>query len=263
MKIAITGKGGVGKTTLCAVLARLFVRSGEDVFAIDADPDSNLASALGYRQSALDITPLIRMKELIKERTGASPDSYGKFFRLNPEVSDLPEKYSVNLDGIRLMVLGTIYKGGSGCACPENALLKALINHLFVERDAVVLLDMEAGVEHLGRATATGVDAMIVVVEPGLRSIETALHIRSLAHDIGIKRVTAVGNKVTSDRQKRLIVEHLEGIPVLGFVSQNDALIDADLENRAAFEKNERLVAEVEKIKEQLDRTALSSRPTG
>lgn len=263
MKAAITGKGGVGKTTLCAALARLYAQSGGHVFAIDADPDSNLASALGHRQKDLDIVPLVRMKKLIAERTGAGPDSYGKFFTLNPEVSDLPEKYSVNLDGVRLMVLGTIYKGGSGCACPENALLKALINHFFLERDAVVLLDMEAGVEHLGRATAAGVDAMIVVVEPGLRSVETALHIRSLAADIGIRRVVAVGNKFADEGQKRRIAEQMNGMPILGFISYNDALISADLENRAVFEDNERLVAEVQMIKEQLDKSVAGTRSGG
>jgi len=263
MKIAITGKGGVGKTTLCAILARLYSQSGGEVFAIDADPDANLASALGHGQAGLKIVPLIRMKDLITERTGASPGSYSGFFTLNPKVADLPEKYSVNIDGIKLMVLGTIYKGGSGCACPENALLKALINHLFVERDAVVLLDMEAGVEHLGRATAAGVDMMIVVVEPGRRSVDTALQIRSLAADIGIKRVAVAGNKFSTEKQKRIVVEHLAGMPVLGFISRNDALIDADLNNRAAFEGNERIVAEVEMIKEQLDKTTLSSRPAG
>jgi len=260
MKLAITGKGGVGKTTLCAVLARLYRWSGKEVFAIDADPDANLASALGHRQSDLDIIPLIRMKDLIKERTGASPDAYSKFFTLNPEVSDLPEKYSVQIDGVKLMVLGTIYKGGAGCACPENALLKALINHMFLERKSVVLLDMEAGVEHLGRATAMGVNMMLVVVEPGRRSVDTALQIRSLAADIGIKRVSVVGNKFSTDRQKRIVTDHLNGMPVLGFISQHDALIDADLENRAVFEGNRHLVAEVQAIKDNLDKAVENGR---
>jgi len=254
MKVAISGKGGVGKTTLCATLARLFADEGREVYAIDADPDSNLASALGYNAaSAPRIEPLVKMKRLIAERTGASPDEYGKVFKLNPEVADLPEKYSVNIGGIKLLVLGTIYKGGSGCACPENTLLRSLMLHFFLERDANVLLDMEAGIEHLGRATAQGIEHMIVVVEPGQRSVETAMHVKSLAADIDIKKVSVVGNKFANESQRAIIRERIGDIPVLGFISYNDRLIEADLANRAVFDDNPQLVAEVRAIKQRLE----------
>ncbi|MFH1551099.1 MAG: carbon monoxide dehydrogenase accessory protein CooC [Planctomycetota bacterium] len=254
MKVAISGKGGVGKTTLCATLARLFADEGREVYAIDADPDSNLASALGYNAaSAPRIEPLVKMKQLIVERTGASPDEYGKVFKLNPEVADLPEKYSVNINGVKLMVLGTIYKGGSGCACPENTLLRSLMLHFFLERDANVLLDMEAGIEHLGRATAQGVEHMIVVVEPGQRSVETAMHVRSLAADIGIKKVSVVGNKFANESQRAIIRERIGDMPILGFISYNDRLVEADLANRAVFDDNPQLVAEVRTIKQRLE----------
>lgn len=253
MKVAISGKGGVGKTTLCATLAKLFADENREVFAIDADPDSNLASALGCNSASLvRIEPLVKMKQLIAQRTGASPDEYGKIFKLNPEVADLPEKFSVNVGGVKLMVLGTIYKGGGGCACPENALLKSLMNHFFIERDADVLLDMEAGIEHLGRATANSVDHMIVVVEPGHRSIETAVRIKELARDIGIDSISIVGNKFSSESQRAIVGELVADIPVLGFISFNNKLIEADLADRAVFDDNPQLVDEVRAIRQRL-----------
>ncbi len=140
------------------------------------------------------------MKEFIEERTGAKRGAYGSFFKLNPKVDDIPEKFSVSKDGIRLLVLGTIPQGGGGCFCGENVLLKSLLSHLFVERDEYVVVDMEAGLEHLGRGTTAYMDALIVVVEPGQRSMQTARQVKSLADDLGVKRVYIVGNKVVDER---------------------------------------------------------------
>jgi CO dehydrogenase maturation factor len=184
MKLAVSGKGGVGKTTFSALLARTLSDQGMKVLAIDADPDANLAAALGIAD-ADKVTPIAEMKELIFERTGAQPGTIGGFFKLNPKVDDIPDTLSVRLDNIKLMRLGSVKKGGAGCLCPESTLLKALVTHVVLGRDEVVIMDMEAGIEHLGRATAQAVDKLIVVVEPGRRSIDTAEHIRRLAPKSG------------------------------------------------------------------------------
>lgn len=170
MKIAITGKGGVGKTTLSAVLSYLFASEGKKVIAVDADPDANLAQALGIKQSDIDkIRPIADIGELVEERTGVKPGSMGSVFKLNPKVDDLPEGLGFKVNGITLLVMGKAKTASSGCYCPENVLLRRLLKHLVVERDEVVVVDMEAGIEHLTRGTAEAVDAFIVVVEPGQR----------------------------------------------------------------------------------------------
>jgi len=247
MKLAVSGKGGVGKTTLVASLAKLFADENKKVIAIDADPDMNLATALGIKD-ADKITPLVELKELIKERTGASSDEYGKFFKLNPTVSDLPEKYSVSNNGVRLMTLGTIKRGGSGCACPEGVMLKALLNHLILQRDEVIIIDMEAGIEHLGRASTRSVTALIVVVEPGKRSIQTAFQVKKLAADIGVKTIYAVGNKVVNDAHKEFLKSELDDIPLLGTISYNSKLVESDLKGESAFYDNEQLLSEVKDV---------------
>ncbi len=229
MKIAISGKGGVGKTTVSAFLVKWFARSGKQVLAIDADPDANLGHALGVPAS-VEIVPIVDMKELIAERTGTVPGSFGGFFKMNPEVSDIPEKVAVPVEpGIRLMVMGGVKKGGSGCVCPESVLLKNLVMHLILHRDDVVVMDMEAGIEHLGRATSKSVNALIMVVEPGRRSIETALRIRDLARDIGIDNLAVVGNKIRGDRDREFLRQQLGDFRFLGFVPYDDAIIEADL----------------------------------
>ncbi|MBU4536097.1 MAG: AAA family ATPase [Euryarchaeota archaeon] len=234
MKIAITGKGGVGKTTLSSTLSCIFSRTYK-VFAIDADPDMNLASSLGITEN---ITPISKMKELIKDRTGSEPgSSFGEIFRINPKISDLPESLSINYDPegrLKLLVMGTVDKGGDGCICPASVLLKAILRHMILKKDEIVILDMEAGIEHLGRKTAESVDMMIVVVEPGLKSLETAQRIKKLAEDIGVKNILAVINKVSTKQEESFVQEKLKelDIGVIGSIPRDQMVIKADMEGR-------------------------------
>lgn len=210
MKLAVSGKGGVGKTTMTALLARRLAERGRRVLAVDADPNANLAATLGFPKPA-SIVPIIEMKELIAERMGTKRGAVGAYFRLNPRVDDLPAKYCVVHDGVRLIVMGTVTRGGAGCACPENAFLKALLDHILLGPDEDVLVDMEAGLEHFGRATAAAADGLIVVVDPGLRSIETLDRIRRLAGDIGIRRLWVVANRVGSADERAFLAGALGG----------------------------------------------------
>ncbi len=228
MKLAVSGKGGVGKTTFAALLIRALDENGKRVLALDADPDANLAAAVGIT-GADEITPIAEMKDLVYERTEAKPGTIGGFFKLNPKVDDLPDALSARKNSIRLMRLGGVQKGGMGCICPESALLRALVTHVVLVRDEVVVMDMEAGIEHQGRATAKAVDKLIVVVEPGRRSIDTAGHIRKLADEIGVKTITLVGNKIRTERDVTFLQENLPDFPFLGFLSHDNALIEADL----------------------------------
>jgi CO dehydrogenase maturation factor len=249
VKLAISGKGGVGKTTLSAVLARLFANDGCVVVAIDADLDSNLASALGVPLPKR-LRPIAEMKELIEERTESGPQGYGKLFKLNPTVNDIPEKYSIVHNGVRLMVLGAPKRGGTGCACPENVFLKNLLAHLVLQRDEALIVDLEAGIEHLGRATCQGIDALIVVVEPGRRSIQTAESVLKMAKDIGVRRVFVVANKVRSPRDLSVVREALpKELPFLGAISYDESLTNADLEGRGVDEVGGKLFDEVRAIR--------------
>jgi len=247
MKLAISGKGGVGKTFLTVLLAKEYANNGFSILAIDADPDTNLASALGFPNPD-EIMPISEMKELIEERTGVKPGQPGSMFKLNPKVDDIPEKYAQKINGIRLMVMGKVKRGGSGCYCSENTLLQALMAHLLVSRNEVVLLDMAAGIEHLGRATAKAVDIFIVVVEPGKKSIETALRIKRLAQDIGVTRIVVVGNKIRNHADKEYIINSLQGIEIFGFIPYDTAIIDADISNIVPSEASHAVNREVHNI---------------
>ncbi|MEK9148832.1 MAG: AAA family ATPase [Candidatus Desantisbacteria bacterium] len=244
MKIAVSGKGGVGKTTLVALLGYLYKEEGKRVMLVDADTNGNLASALGYKGA--QITPISEMKKLIEERVGET----GSIFKLNPKVDDIPEEYSLNLEGMRLLTIGGMKRGGSGCACPQNTFLKNLMANLILERDEVIILDMEAGIEHLGRATAKNVEAIIVVVEPGMRSINTALEVDRLAKDIGIEKIFVVGNKIRAPRDTSFIEDNLS-LPILGFISYSDGLVEIDIKGEPVF-SNKKAVDEAIRIKERL-----------
>ncbi len=252
MKIAVSGKGGVGKTTFASFLIRALADEGKKVLAIDADPDANLAQALGVKDSD-QIVPISRMKELIEERTESKPGTMGGFFKLNPKVDDLPEKLSVEIDGIKVMVMGGVKKGGAGCICPESVLLKNLVSHVVLARDEAVVLDMEAGLEHLGRGTAGAVERLIVVVEPGRRSIETAHQVRKLAGDIGLRNLSFVANKIRSDTDRAFLMEQMPDSRFLGFIQYRSSIIEADLDGRPPFEKDQETLKIVKDMLSQLN----------
>ncbi|MBU2510447.1 P-loop NTPase [bacterium] len=229
MKIAISGKGGVGKSTIAAALSLLLAKQGKNVLALDADPDANLAAALGITKSLQEtVIPISRQVELIEERTGAKINRYGQIFKLNPEVADVSGKFGTRLKGINLIVLGAVKQGGSGCACPESVFIKSLVTDLVLYKDDILIVDMEAGVEHLGRATARGVDAMLVVVEPGQRSIDCAFRIIEMAAEIGIKSVQIIANKICSVEDEIFIKESFPGKTILSFFPFSDAFRHSD-----------------------------------
>jgi len=241
LKIAISGKGGVGKTTIAAILSRLYGREGRKVLAVDADPSPSLMAAVGIPPEDRErAKPLATMYDLIEERTGVRPGSgQGGMFKLNPKVDDLMENFSVEgPDKVEVLVLGTISTAGGGCFCPESTLLKRVMDHLLLEEDEIVIIDMEAGLEHLGRGTARSVDIMLVVVEPGTRSLDAAAEIQRLTKELGIKRIYAVANKVSSKEEKKVISERLEimGLELLVMIPRNDGLVKADLNGVAVFD---------------------------
>ncbi len=254
LKIAITGKGGVGKTTFSGLLARLYAAEGNKVLAVDADPDANLASALGISaEAAAQARPLAEQADLIEERTGSRPGAPGGLFTINPKVDDIPDAFSISHEGVRLLVMGKSKEAAAGCYCPEHVLLRRLISHLILRSNEVVILDMEAGIEHLTRGTASGVDAFIVVVEPGQRSLQTARHVEHLAKGLGIKEVFVVGNKIQRDSDKAFIEQHLAGMKVIGFMSYAAETVQADLDGRSPYDASPAAVTEARAIKAKLD----------
>ena len=255
MKIALAGKGGVGKTTISASLARYLGARGERVFAIDADPNANLGLSLGLsREQAEHIVPISEMRELIAERTGVEPGSVGAYFTVNPRVDDLPDQICLTHKGVKLLAMGTVKEGGGGCVCPESVLLKALMRHILIERDDVVIMDMEAGIEHLGRGTSESVDAIVIVAEPGLRSVQTAATTARLARQIGIKRLFVVFNKVVDDGEVEMLKDGLGDIEPIGIIHFSDKVRKADLQGTSAYDVAPEFVGEINKIKERLEK---------
>lgn len=254
MKLAVTGKGGVGKTTLASLLAGVYAAEGKIVIAIDANPDANLAMGLGIpAEKVPQLVPIAEMKELIEERTGAKPGEMGGFFKLNPVVDDIPDRFSLSYGNIRLLVMGTVKQGGGGCLCPESALIRSLLAHLLVRRSEVVIMDMDAGVEHLGRGTAQFVDAFLIVVEPGQRSVGTARAVQALARDLGLRHCLVVGSKVRGEADRQFIRESLPDMEVLGFIDYHPELAHADREGMGAFQSAPAAAEQVRQIKERLE----------
>jgi len=254
MKLAITGKGGVGKTTTTSLLAHLFAGDGKKVIAIDANPDANLATALGISdEEAHNITPIAELNDLIQDRTGVKSGSMGAFFKVNPKVDDIPDKFSIQKDGIKLLVMGTVKSGGSGCLCPQGALIKSLLSHLVLTRSEVVIMDMDAGVENVGRGTAKAVDAFIIIVEPGQRSFHTARAIKNLAKDLGVNKCYIIGSKIRNGDDRQLIIDSLPDFEILGFVNFNPEIAEADRLGKSVFDTAPKAVEDVRKIKEKLE----------
>jgi len=235
MKIAISGKGGTGKSTISGLLAHYFKNDGYKVLAIDSDPDANLASALGIPpEIASTIIPISNQRKLIEERTGAKPRQFGQLFKINPVVEDIPDKFCLNFQGIKLLVMGAVRKGGSGCACPENVLLRSLLSEIILHHHEVVLVDMEAGIEHLGRGTAQAIDKMLIIVEPGWRSISTAQTIMKLAKEIGAFSFGIIGNKIQGEIQKKWLRGQFSSDLWLGMISYHELIQEADLKQNTA-----------------------------
>ena len=253
MKLAITGKGGVGKTTLSSTLARLYADEGRTVLAADVDPDANLGLALGLSQEEVDaIIPISKMRDLAKERTGASDDN--RFYKLNPYVADIPEKFAKTINGVKLLVMGTVDVGGSGCVCPEHVMLKSILSSLTYRKNDVVIMDMEAGLEHLGRGTAMNMDQFVVVIEPGARSVQTYRNVKRLANDLGVKRVRVVANKIRDDRDEEFIRGAIPAEDLLGCIHYNPEIMDADRNGKSPYDFSPAAIEEIRKIKDILDR---------
>jgi len=254
MKIAITGKGGVGKTTLSAVLSYIFASEGKRVIAVDADPDANLAAAFGLsREETEKIKPIAEMTWLVEERTGAKPGTSGGIFKLNPRVDDIPAEYGYRFDNITLLITGKSKEAASGCYCPENVFLRRLLKHLIAERNEVVIVDMEAGIEHLTRGTAEAVDAFIVVVEPGQRSIQTATTVKEMAKGLGVKEVLVVANKIRGMEDYDFVKNHMTDMKLIGAIAFRDSIMEADIKGVSPFKSSPETVAEIKKIKNTLE----------
>lgn len=243
MKIAVAGKGGVGKTFIASTLCRLLASDGYNVLAVDADPNINLGYSLGVPSDVVDsILPLTENDALIREKTGVSSDeAYAPIFNMAPTVDDIVDRFGVNAPGgVKLLVMGTVRGGGTGCMCGANALLRVLVQHLLIQRGEVLVMDMVAGLEHLGRGTARRMDAMLVVVEPRMKSMDTMRRIIRLAEEIEIKEVLAVGNKVGREAERRFIMENMDAmeVPVVAYVPYDDAVGEADMKGVPILDYN-------------------------
>jgi len=255
MKIAISGKGGVGKSSIAAALALLLARNNKKVLALDVDPDANLANCLGIsREIQSKIVPIARHKELVEERTGAKINQYGQLFKLNPEVSDISDNFAVKHNGVSLLVTGAVERGGGGCACPENVLVRALVTDLVMYKDDVLIMDMEAGIEHLGRATTRGIDCMIIVVEPGQNSIDCAKRIIKMCGEISLKNIAVVANKITAEEDEIFIQEAFPESKFLGSIPWSNEIRIADRNEKSVLENlSGEVIEKFEKILNSLE----------
>ncbi len=254
MKIAVSGKGGVGKTTFSALLCNEYEKEGTVVLAVDADPDANLAGTLGFTADQAP-TPISSLKELIEERTGAKTGAWGGYFKLNPKVDDIPGQFCVKRGSLSLMLLGTVENAGHGCICPESAFLKALMLHIVFNENQHLIMDMEAGLEHLGRGTATAVDAIVVVVRPDMKSLETARRIVPLCKELGIAKLFYVGNEAQDEKDVEFLEKNLNDHPLLGVIPASAEVRDSGREGRGPF-GDEKVNEEVKKIRKRLEEEA-------
>ncbi len=240
MKIAVSGKGGVGKTLIAGAIACFFASKGLKTIAIDADPSPNLALTLGLPpEKTRAILPISENEKLVESKTDTGLSGV---YRLSFTVDDVARDFSVPTPcGVNLIVMGTVRSMGSGCTCAANAVVRSLLRHLVVERDEVVLLDLEAGVEHLGRGTARRVDTMLIIADSSIKSLETARHIHKLAKDASIEQVFLVGNKVADERQKMTIIEFAEDndLKILDFVPFDQKVVDAEMRGETPIKYKE------------------------
>ncbi len=253
-KIAFVGKGGVGKTTIAGTTARFLAQDGFQVIALDADPAMNLHSAIGISEENIaKIAPISEEKELIEQRAGRP----GGVFVVNPKVDDIPLKYQIlGPDNVRLLVMGTVKKAKSGCMCPEHAFLRALLNHLILDVKDAIVIDMEAGIEHLGRGTLRYVDAMVIIIEPGRRSTELAERIKELAQELKVTRLFMVGNKIATPIEQQFVENIAKSIDIelIGIIPYDNALRGADLNGKAPidFAPDSPAIKEIQKIEKFL-----------
>jgi CO dehydrogenase maturation factor len=230
MKIAVSGKGGVGKTLVAAGLARGFAERGLKTIAIDADSSPNLGLTLGLSTGETrKIVPITENKELVESKTSTG---YSGVYRLSFTVDDIVHDYSVTTPfGVNLIVMGTVRSMGSGCMCAPNAVIRALLRHLIVDRNEAVVLDLEAGVEHIGRGTARQVDALLIVADSNLKSLEIAKHIHDLAANAGMKHLYLIGNRIMNETQKEAVISYAEknGLSTLAFIPFDEKVTEADM----------------------------------
>jgi CO dehydrogenase maturation factor len=260
LKIAISGKGGTGKTTLTSLLAQTYVDRGREVLAVDSDPSPSLANALAFPDELLaKLQPISKMEVLIEERTGAKPGAAAGFFTINPRVDDLPERFSAVHEGVRLLEMGSVNSGGGGCICPESAMLKTLFTHLLFRKDDILLMDMYAGVEHLGRATVDFVDTMLIVVEPTRRSLTTANQIKQLAEDIGLTRLWLVGNRIRNEEDVAFLEKEAGKLPLLGYLPDDPGVVEADHKGASVYAQVPSLREAAGRIADQLDKLVQDS----
>lgn len=235
LKIAVAGKGGAGKTTVCALLAGVLSRAGQRILLVDLDSDPNLSSALGFPADAAQ--PLVHRKELIAERTGSTGEPGGMFL-LNPRVSDIAEKFALKrTERIFLLPVGTIETAGEGCFCPQAAFVKALVRRLLLDEKETLLLDLEAGLESFGRSVVEGLDLLLIVVEPGMRSVDTARRILAMASSLGVRAIRVVANKVRPENLQTLQVRMREnGVPLDLTLSYREEFARRDLDGVGVFD---------------------------
>lgn len=226
MKIAVSGKGGVGKTTISASLIKAIANRGCQVYAVDADPDVSLGTVLGFSEPQIeDLVPLVEMKDVIAEKSGA-----GAFICLNPDVDDVLERFTIRSGNIRFLRMGGVKQGGTACYCRENSFLHAVLNSLLLKEREIVVLDMGAGIEHLTRGTARGVDLMLIVTEPTRVSVQTTKVIQKLAREIGIKKLLVVGNKVRNDKERQFLEQAFTREELIGVIPFSEVVLEQALD---------------------------------
>jgi len=245
MKLAISGKGGVGKTTIAATLTRLLASDRKVVYAIDADPDACLAAGVGIEEEIIkEHKPLVELRDIINKKSAGG----GAFYTLNPNVDDVLEDYCITKDNIRFLRMGGIKKGGEACYCRENTFLSAVVSSLLLDKDDAVIMDMGAGIEHLSRGTARGVDMMLVVVEPSKNSVNTAKLVQKMADELGIKKVKIIGNKIRNDKEREFIASQFPAEDLLGFVAFDEVVWESAMDKGPAAELGGQLLDSMKEI---------------